>query len=511
LELIQQNIPRLFSLYDRDSSRESYGVGDRYRWAWGLIDFANGTFQGAAHGIARLLTSNLLPYQITKTSMLLRIDAMFSGTRQIMRDNGSMEEAFPFEGSFCVTALVAYDLLSAIELLKTQLSPSKVESYIEVVRPLISYLSRSEEHHALISNHLATASAALFKWALLTGDDTKSRAKLFLKRILDHQSDEGWYKEYEGADPGYQTLCTYYLADIHRMNPELGLLDSLRRSVKFVWYFAHPDGSFGGLYGSRNTRFYYPGGIEYLAKEIPEAAALAKYMRNSIYRQCVPTLSCMDEPNLVPMFNSYCWAATTVRDPQDTPIIPCQQQEKQYIHWPQAGLFISKGRNHYTMVSTHKGGVVYHFVNGVLAKLDAGVLARNTKGKLLSTQIYQVDNEVSISENELKIRSHLKETRRRLPTPFQFLILRLLNISVMRVEFCRELIKKLLVKYLITGQSRSYGHNLRVVKLGSDIDITDHTNLTKKVEVIADEREFVAIHMASQGYWQIQDDGNISK
>ena len=83
--------------------------------------------------------------------------------------------------------------------------------------------------------------------------------------------------EYDGFDPGYQTLCTYYLAEADRTNPDLGLIEPLRRSIEFLCNFANPDGSFGGTYGCRNTRFYYPGGIEALAQTIPEAASLASF------------------------------------------------------------------------------------------------------------------------------------------------------------------------------------------------------------------------------------------
>ena len=41
-----------FYSFDNDQTSLSYGMGDRYHWAWGLIDFGNGTFQGAAHGLA---------------------------------------------------------------------------------------------------------------------------------------------------------------------------------------------------------------------------------------------------------------------------------------------------------------------------------------------------------------------------------------------------------------------------------------------------------------------------
>ena len=45
LKEIRANLPRLLSLFDNDRTSFSYGIGDRYHWAWGLIDFGNGTFQ----------------------------------------------------------------------------------------------------------------------------------------------------------------------------------------------------------------------------------------------------------------------------------------------------------------------------------------------------------------------------------------------------------------------------------------------------------------------------------
>ena len=108
---------------------------------------------------------------------------------------------------------------------------------------------------------------------------------------MHHQSEEGWFKEYNGADPGYQSLCMYYMADIHIQRPDLKLLKALQKSIQFLCYFAHPDGSFGGVYGSRCTRFYYPAGILALSDQIPEAFTLCDHMLDSIKEKRVITLS----------------------------------------------------------------------------------------------------------------------------------------------------------------------------------------------------------------------------
>ena len=105
---------------------------------------------------------------------------------------------------------------------------------------MFSYLVKADETHALISNHLATAVAALARWHRRTGDiQAESKAKNLLARILANQSVEGWFSEYQGADPGYQSLCTYYLADVHRVRPDWQLLEPLRASISFLQHLAH--------------------------------------------------------------------------------------------------------------------------------------------------------------------------------------------------------------------------------------------------------------------------------
>ena len=504
LSEIEQTLPRLLSLFNQDVTSASYGMGDRYHWAWGLIDFGNGTFQGAAHGLSRLVASGLLPARFDERRILALIRGMFKAAKTLRRSDGSMEEAFPYEGSFCVTALVAYDLLSAVELLEERLTDVERRYCLGVVRPMIGFLERNDETHALISNHLATAVAALVKWSRLANEGNLDRALEILNRILKNQSSEGWFREYEGADPGYQSLATYYLADIHRMEPNLGLLEPLKRSVEFLWHFAHPDGSFGGIYGSRNTRFYYPAGIESLAECLPEAGALAEEMRTSIAGSRVVTLSCMDEPNLVPMFNAYAWAAVHPRTHTDA-IIPCRAKPFRR-HFDEAGLLIDRGKSHYSILSLSKGGVVYHFENEKARLIDCGVVIQARNGDQASTQNWS-QHRTTVHEESVEIESDLLPMQRQETSPLKYLALRFLCLSVMRNSWIRERVKQLLVKLLITRRAAAVGTSRRRITLGQNLRITDETSESGGYKTLEKRYSFVAIHMASQGYWQQSDTG----
>lgn len=513
MQQIERMMPRLLALFDTDHTAATYGMGDRSYWAWKLMDFGNGTFQGAAHGLARLLSSGLLPANLSENATLRRIDALFHGARHLARQNGSLEEAFPYESSFCVTALVAFDLLTAVELLADRIARDERNRWIDTVRRLISFLSRSDEYHAVISNHLATAAAALLKWTQLTGEPGYDRGRVILARLLNEQSGEGWFREYEGADPGYQTLCLYYLADIHVRHPELLLLEPLRRSMRFLWHFAHPDGSFGGHYGSRNTRFYYPAGIEALARELPEAACLAAAMRWSIAEQRTVVLETMDEPNLVPMFNAYCWSASLIQEQKtrapltDVPVLPCRDKDVWRKQFPGAGLVIDKGVGHYTVVSWHKGGVCYHYsVRDNLYRIDTGVVIRSGRGKLFSTQAYERNNELTEYGDRLVVTSRFTAMRRLLPGPLQFALLRLLSMTLLRIPSAALWIKAALVRLLITGKRTVPVRNRRTIDLGPALVIADEVEKGDGYERVEVSHPFSAIHMASQGYWQRQDE-----
>lgn len=514
LEEIKRNLPRLLALFDSDSTSSSHGMGDRYHWAWGLIDFGNGTFQGAAHSMARLWCAGLWPYPTPKSQFLARIDALFEAAGRLTRKDGSLEEAFPHEGSYCVTALVAFDLLCAADLLNSDANGEQQQRRRAIVAPMIGYLIRADETHALISNHLATAVAALLRWHRLTGDkQAELKARAQLDKILHHQSDEGWFKEYEGADPGYQTLCTYYLADVHQLRPDWGLIEPLRRSVQFLWHFAHPDGSFAGLYGSRSTRFYYPAGVLALVNEIPEAAALSGFMASSIAQQRVVTLSAIDEPNLIPMFNAYAWAAAMANEPSaaepadnPTPTLPCQDTQLLRRQFPQAGLWIDRGPAHYTLINTHKGGVVYHFRQGQPPLIDAGVVVCDAKGQYGSSQAHEPHNRVTQQGEQLDITASITAMPKQLPGPFQFMLLRALCLTAFRFAPLREGIKQQLVRMLITRRHHWPLHNQRTIKLGEALEIDDQTDQKSGYRVIQNPGAFVPIHMASQGYWQLQDE-----
>lgn len=510
LDEVKLNLPRLLSLIDRDITSDSFGMADRYYWAWGLIDFGNGSFQGISHGFSMLWKNNLWPYDTTQKQFINRIDSLFIGAKKLTKKDGSLEEAFPNEGSFCVTALVSFDLLRTIDLLEDIIDQNLKSKWMHIVEPMIMFLIKSDETHGIISNHLATASSSLFRWHHLTNDaKAETRALELLKRILQYQSKEGWFKEYNGADPGYQSLCIYYMADIHIQRPDLELLKALRKSIQFLWHFAHPDGSFGGIYGSRCTRFYYPAGILALSDQITEASVLCSYMLDSIKKKRVITLSSIDEPNLTPTFNAYCWSAVLAQKKIskniDINTLPAFRDISFREYFSEAGLLIDKGEDYYSIIATGKGGVTYHFKKNKPVIINSGAIVKNRKGILGSNQ---TSGQVVFNDKQdlLTIISPILPMPKKLPKPWQFLILRLFSLTIFRSIRFREKVKQMLVKKLIKGTNNWPLKNVREIKLGRELSISDSLEDKKGYELLTKIKFFIPIHMASQGYWQIQDE-----
>lgn len=504
LDEIYKNLPRILACIDVEPISSTYGVADRLYTSWKTIDYANATNQGVAHGLARLIKYQCLPDFLPEEHARTYIDLLFEGARRITRKNGSLEEAFPFEGSYCVTALVAFDLLNAAILLD-------MEDKKDIIAPLIHFLYIQKETHAFISNHLATAAAAHIKWGKWANDSISlQKGKAILADILEHQSDEGWYLEYDGADPGYQTLCLYYLSDIYQEHPSEALKTSLEKAIKFQQYFVHPNGSFGGYYGSRNTQFYYPAAFHVLAKKIPEASAIAHKMEHSVAKQQTVTLCAIDMPNFAPLFNAYTIAATNKLKPlkkEKAPILPCAQKEPFQQHFKKAGLWIYGQKDSYTIVSTHKGGVFSHYEKkSNIQHINTGPLLEQS-GQYYGIQQYQPNNEVEIEQNKIIIKSQFSQIHQGLPSPFQFMVLRLLCLTLFRNLTLGRLFKKWVVHILITGKKTINVMNCRTITFEKKMTFHDvQTGSIQQYNHCSYQHPVKAIHMASCGYWEASDD-----
>lgn len=511
LQQVYRNLPRILALYDNDSSSRTYGLGDRFYWAWKLIDFPNGTYQAAVSGLALLIKHELYPKSFKKERLLQRIESMMLGLQTIIAKNGSLDEALPNEGSFCVTGLVAADVLFAAELLKNEIPPQQYRLWISIAKPLIHFLYQQDEYHGLISNHLATCALALVRWSLSCPEESKraeERAHYFISKIIANQSSEGWFKEYDSADAGYQTWCIASLCVIAQLKPEWNLHVNIAHSLEFLKYAAHPDGSFGGNYGSRMTRFVFPSGFEALSSLDNNARSLAHFFRSSIALHSCVTLDAIDNGNLIPLFNDYiaagiaCQQNQSLENDSKAGKLPFEIETDAYFS--DSGWYINSSRHSYTVLNIKKSGMGLRvFKNGASLQIINPPCVQLNKGPLIAGGFYHHQVNLATTENGIEFDCALQKLSRPLPSIFNFLILRVLSLTLFRSLTLGNRIKKILANYLIHKKKKAALIIKRQINLKGDLSINDKIpDSYRNLEI----HNFKPIHMASQGYWQTSDE-----
>ena len=135
----------------------------------------------------------------------------------------------------------------------------------------------------------------------------------------------------------------------------------------------------------------------------------------------------MDEPNLVPMFNSYAWGASLSQDDRNEidklnpEPLPFEREHPFRKSFSQAGLIVDRGQDHYSIINFKKGGVTYHFVGNKLKTLDCGTVIESPSGILGSNHFYDMKQSVSIQNNRIIIRHRISEMPKSLLFPLNFL------------------------------------------------------------------------------------------
>ncbi|MDP2966028.1 MAG: hypothetical protein Q8N39_08355 [Pelolinea sp.] len=503
-EQITNTCRHLLSEINRDPSSGAYGCFDRRYWAWKLTDFPEATFQ---RNVAVL--SWYLRQQQSKNHSQMVVKAIKSGLAfafEVQHRDGSFDQAYPHEHSYGATGFLIPDLITAYQEIRSECSDSEKQLYESGLLRAAEFLTRSSEKHSLISNHLAGAALGLFKAGDFFYENQFSiKGQTLLDLILTNQSSEGWFPEYGGADPGYQTLCMHYLAQIYSLKPSETLRKAFDLSLGFLKYFSHPDGTFGGEYGSRRTEIYYPGGIALLSGEFPDAASQHKFMLASIEEGHTITLTDVDMGNTAPLLNSSILALESGVLLKDSPPMPFQDGplDKEFPH---AGIAIRSRQNYYMILGASNGGVIKIFdrISGNLVLDDCGVYGVTEKGGKLTTQSTCLDNPLRMGNDSLECESNFYSIKDSYPNPFNYLILRLMNLTLMRLGFLNEMMKKLMVSVLVKNSSKINMLRKRVIKLNpQSIEITDIITNSGKVRLksLVQGFKFTAIHMASARYY----------
>jgi hypothetical protein len=312
------------------------------------------------------------------------------------------------------------------------------------------------DHHesGRLTNHQALIVLCLELAGRLFESDRWEKLKIKrLKRVLDWQDAEGWFQEYEGADPGYHTLTCGLLAQyltLHADSKDHQSLHgqiraALEKAIKFATHFVHPDGSFGGEYTSRNTYNYFPHGFELAAEWFPESTALNDRFASGLARNLGPCYA--DDHILGHHAWSYLLAWQHWREQRAPVAAPAEGR----THFKHAGLVIDRRGDSTLYLALNKGGALKLFRGDRLVHSDTGFsVVTSGKKRRIAVGHLVGKYKTEIGDDTISISGRLGWAKTKQMTTFNLVVLRALMFTVGR--FFPDLIRKLLQKLLITGK-----------------------------------------------------------
>ncbi len=435
-------IPKILTLQDRNRHSPTYGCFDRNYWHYRIIDFPSGMAQEFVLplALAYAIPAPDNPYfEAGEIKTWAQAGIRFAAASA--HADGSCDDYFPFEKAAGAAAFSLLACLDAYRLLEFD-----DEAVLDFFRRRSDWLADHRESGRLANHQALIALCLELAGQVIRTDRWRDPAARRLRQVLSWQTDEGWFWEYEGCDPGYLTLTISVLARLHELHQSDDLRAALERAVRFAAHFVHPDGSFGGEYGSRNTYNFFPHGFELAGRWIPEALAVNDAYLSGLEAGLGP---CFADDHIV---GHHCWNMLLAwRDFQAER--PARADSADGRRWfPGAGLLVERRGALALFAALNKGGVFKLFDGDKLISSDTqfslrtgGRRRRNAVGHLID------DYTVDIGDHEITVAGDLGWAKQARMTPLKLIVLRLLMLTLGR--FFPDLVRRLLQKMLIVGKT----------------------------------------------------------
>lgn len=435
-------LPKILTLLDRNPHSPTYGCFDRNFWHYKIIDFPSGMAQEFVLPLALAYDLELENNPYYKSPRIKEFaEAGIGFAASSSHKDGSCDDYFPYEKA---GGAAAFSLLACIDSYK--ILNLNNQDYLDFFDQRASWLANHDESGKL-TNHQALIILCLELLSDLLGTDKyQKEIERRLTRVLDWQNSEGWFQEYEGCDPGYHTLTISVLARVYELRPSDELQLCLKKAVEFASCFVHPDGSYGGEYGSRNTYNFFPHGFELVGKWMPEALSINDRYSEGLAKNLEP---CFEDDHIIGhhVWNYLLTGQDFVDDRPDT-IYP----EKGKKWFEEAGILIDRRENTTLFTALNKGGVFKLFRNDHLIASDTQFSLEVEKGGKKRNAVAHLIDQVncSVKEDEIEVSGSMGWAKQTLPSPFKQLIFRIGMLTIGR--FFPDLIRKILQKILITGK-----------------------------------------------------------
>lgn len=496
---------RALGAWNRDPASPAAGSFDRPWWAWKFRDFSDSTLQNAA----RLAIEYARDHGLTAELPGL-LDDWVAFLERVQHRDGSFDQCYPYERA----PGVLYDFLSTLVFVARSghLRPETRARLDTLTRRAVDFALGVEETHGEIANHIAQYAAELYDYAAWSGDGrARARADAYIDRLMAlFDREEGWFNEYNGADPGYQTRCLRYVVKCAELTGNEALWDAAGRAARFVWQMLMPDGSLHPMLGCRSTALVYPWAIERLAQRDPALAGLAALVRQGWAQGRVPLPSSLDFVNAVRLADDALDAGRLVAS--GVPGAPAAMPPHQDVVLPRAGIAIRRRADSALWVAGHVGGA------GVLYRRDsdgAWRLAWEDSGYVLAagrrrwlTRSASSGARLEASPDRVVVRAPFARGLHDELDPGRLIVLRLLNLTVLRVQWLADLFRRLVVRRLIVNDAGLPATLVRTLAVDGDrLVVSDRFEVSGAVPdgSLYRCRRTVSGHMVSARYFQDQE------
>ncbi len=481
------SVPHLLEMLDRSPVSRTYGCFDREYWHYKAKDFPSGMHEEGVITLALLYTNNFegnIYFNTPRIKEYVIAGINFAITHS--HSNGSNDDYYPNEEALGSTSFSLYACTEAY--LALDLKDDRMENFFKKRGDFIA----KKKESGTLSNHHALVGVALHNVFLITKDEQfKKYAEQKIAETLSYQSPEGWFKEYEGCDPGYLTFTIDFLAKYLQKNPDnTELKNALEKAIHFCFLTIHPDGSYGGEYGSRNTHHALPNGFEILSKYFTEAIFVRNRFLESLENK---TNSRIDDDRIFHLYTYNHIQAFLNHDES----LESQTRNNNYEElFKDAGLLVHNKNGLFVICSINKGGVFKAYRGKELITSDCGVLLSKELGQKITSQVWS-KLEYSKLDDALTIKSSLYNYSQILPSPFKQLVFRILTIGL-GLKFSK-IIRIILQKILITSKQPTSTKLERVISFKQDrVEITDKIKTPDKdFKNIYIPSDFTGIYVAS--------------
>ncbi|MEO8377267.1 MAG: hypothetical protein ABI579_06325 [Candidatus Sumerlaeota bacterium] len=470
-------LPRLILMVDKNQYSKTYGCCDRSYWHYRTMDFPCGMNQEFVLPLALAYKMDL-PHNHYRGKERLRelalagIDYAIKGSYT----DGTTDDYFPFERAMGALVFSLYAMSeTCIEL------GENADRHLDFFALRGDWLLKHNETGKL-ANHQAFAALALYNVYLLTKDEKYRRgSNQFRDLTLSWQNSEGWFQEYEGADPGYHACLISFFAKLWQKSKDEKILKALLPAVDFAHLFMHPDGSYAGEYGSRNTFHFYPHGFEVLAPFSRKAGEIA----DSFLHRAMPnrTRYYNDDDRMAAHY-VYDWMHSW-RDYAAERPGPVELPAEREATWlPNCKMIVDKNPNYHFIANASKGGAFKALTKEGVFAGDTGIIAELEDGRIIVTHIVGKNNAtVSEDKTQIDIRGVFQVRKQLLPTPFKQVLFRVFMLTVGR--FNANAVRAFLQKVLIVQKAPLKIHFRRRIELKDDqIIVRDEIINREKVKFV---------------------------